>query len=178
MKSTAPAQPTSSTSPTPKAAVPLNATPAAPPVPLPVQRSSAVPPVLPVPTGTAPNTITTPATPAVPPALSSVQRDVNPTSPPAYSPASPPVTPPPPPPPSGPPPPYSATEPPRRPLPSHAEREEAPPTYTAVDFDPRSLTQGQIDELTHKLSGPITRLLRTELRLERERIGKLRDPRR
>ncbi|MFD7999361.1 hypothetical protein [Streptomyces mirabilis] len=97
--------------------------------------------------------------------------------PPAYSPASPPPTPPPPPP-SGPPPPYSATEPPRRPLPSHAEREEAPPTYTAVDFDPRSLTQGQIDELTHKLAGPITRLLRTELRLERERIGKLRDPRR
>ncbi|MGW1754211.1 extensin [Streptomyces mirabilis] len=175
MKSTAPAQPTSSTSPTPKAAVPLNATPAAPPVPLPVQRSSAVPPVPLVPSGTAPTTITTPATPAVPPALPSVQRDVNPTSPPAYSPASPPVTPPPP---SGPPPPYSATEPPRRPLPSHAEREEAPPTYTAVDFDARSLTQGQIDELTHKLSGPITRLLRTELRLERERIGKLRDPRR
>lgn len=77
-----------------------------------------------------------------------------------------------------PPAPYSATEPPRRPLPSHAEREEAPPTYTAVDFDPRSLTQGQIDELTHKMAGPITRLLRTELRLERERIGKLRDPRR
>ncbi|MFD5759006.1 hypothetical protein ACFWIZ_28340, partial [Streptomyces sp. NPDC127044] len=98
------------------------------------------------------------------------QRDANRMSPPAYSPASPP--------PSGPPPPYSATEPPRRPLPSHAEREEAPPTYTAVDFDPRSLTQGQIDELTHKMAGPITRLLRTELRLERERIGKLRDPRR
>ncbi len=100
----------------------------------------------------------------MPPALPSVQRDVNPMSPPAYSPASPPPTPPPPPPPSGPPPPYSATEPPRLPLPSHAEREERP-TYTAVDFDPRSLTQGQISELT-KMAGPITRLLRTELRLE------------
>ncbi|QDN95774.1 extensin [Streptomyces sp. RLB1-9] len=145
-----------------------------------------MPPVLPAPLvfpapttiGTAPTTITTPATPAMPPALPTVQRDVNPMSPPAYSPASPPPTPPPPPPPPSGPPPYSATEPPRRPLPSHAEREEAPPTYTAVDFDPRSLTQGQIDELTHKMAGPITRLLRTELRLERERIGKLRDPRR
>ncbi|MFJ8022590.1 hypothetical protein [Streptomyces sp. NPDC096311] len=112
----------------------------------------------------------------MPPALLSVQRDVNPTSPPAYSPASPP--PPPPPPPSDPPPPYSSIEPPHRPLPSHAEREEAPPAYTPVDFDPRSLTQGQVDELTYKMAGSITRLLRTELRLERERIGKLRDPRR
>ncbi|MCZ0997143.1 hypothetical protein O1M63_01965 [Streptomyces mirabilis] len=145
-----------------------------------------MPPVLPAPLvfpapttiGTAPTTITTPTTPAVPPALPSVQRDVNPMSLPRTRPplpadatataASS----------ERPPAPYSATEPPRRPLPSHAEREEAPPTYTAVDFDPRSLTQGQIDELTHKMAGPITRLLRTELRLERERIGKLRDPRR
>jgi hypothetical protein len=133
-----------------------------------VQRSSTTSPT---PTATAP------VTPVVPPALPSLQRDVNPTSRPAHSPAS--YPPPPPPPPNGPPPPYSATEPPRRPLPSHASREEeAPPTYTAVNFDPRSLTQGQVDELTHKLAGPITRLLRTELRLERERIGKLRDPRR
>lgn len=99
-----------------------------------------------------------------------VQRDVTPTSPP------------PPPPPSGPPPAYSASEPPRSRTSAHTESrhddEEPPPAYTAVDFDPRALTPGQVDELTHKLAGPITRLLRTELRLERERIGKLRDPRR
>ncbi|MFI1029518.1 hypothetical protein [Streptomyces sp. NPDC020951] len=45
-------------------------------------------------------------------------------------------------------------------------------------FDPRSLTDFQLDELTHRLTGRITRLLRTELRLDRERIGRLRDPRR
>ncbi|MGW4105275.1 hypothetical protein ACWEGV_19635, partial [Streptomyces sp. NPDC004976] len=39
------------------------------------------------------------------------------------------------------------------------------------------LTDGQIDELTHRLLGPLTRLLRTELRMDRERIGRLRDPR-
>ncbi|MFC4650981.1 extensin, partial [Streptomyces mangrovi] len=44
-------------------------------------------------------------------------------------------------------------------------------------FDPRSLTDFQLDELTHRLTGRITRLLRTELRLDRERIGRLRDPR-
>ncbi len=58
---------------------------------------------------------------------------------------------------------------------------EPPPEYTAVDegrFDPRSLTDFQLDELTHRLIGRITRLIRTELRLDRERIGKLRDPRR
>ncbi|MHA6761773.1 hypothetical protein [Streptacidiphilus sp. PAMC 29251] len=45
-------------------------------------------------------------------------------------------------------------------------------------FDARKLKDAQVDELTHKLIGPLTRLLRTELRLDRERIGKLRDPRR
>ncbi|MGW2288320.1 extensin [Streptomyces phaeochromogenes] len=53
--------------------------------------------------------------------------------------------------------------------------------YTPVakgQFDPRSLTDFQLDELTHRLIGRITRLVRTELRLDRERIGKLRDPRR
>ncbi|MFE6129361.1 extensin [Streptomyces sp. NPDC056437] len=58
---------------------------------------------------------------------------------------------------------------------------ELPPAYTPVakgQFDPRSLTDFQLDELTHKLIGRITRLIRTELRLDRERIGKLRDPRR
>ncbi|GGQ73430.1 hypothetical protein Saso_39090 [Streptomyces asoensis] len=44
-------------------------------------------------------------------------------------------------------------------------------------FDPRTLTDFQLDELTHRLTGRITRLLRTELRLDRERIGRLRDPR-
>jgi hypothetical protein len=45
-------------------------------------------------------------------------------------------------------------------------------------FDPRKLKDEQVDELTHKLIGPLTRMLRTELRLDRERIGRLRDPRR
>ncbi|MFD8866494.1 extensin [Streptomyces sp. NPDC059590] len=45
-------------------------------------------------------------------------------------------------------------------------------------FDPRALTDGQLDELVHRLIGPLTRLLRTELRLDRERVGRLRDPRR
>ncbi|MDX2912846.1 hypothetical protein [Streptomyces griseiscabiei] len=61
----------------------------------------------------------------------------------------------------------------------------APPAYSAVDenaapgaqLDPRALTDFQLDELTHKLIGRITRLVRTELRMDRERIGKLRDPR-
>jgi hypothetical protein len=45
-------------------------------------------------------------------------------------------------------------------------------------FDARKLKDAQVDELTHKLIGPLTRMLRTELRLDRERIGRLRDPRR
>ncbi|MPY52233.1 extensin [Streptomyces sp. K1PN6] len=59
--------------------------------------------------------------------------------------------------------------------------DKPPPGYSAVaegQLDPRSLTEFQLDELTHKLVGRITRLIRTELRLDRERIGKLRDPRR
>ncbi|MFB9510166.1 hypothetical protein ACFFS2_33730 [Streptomyces aurantiacus] len=70
------------------------------------------------------------------------------------------------------------------PPPAYTEVDESrarPPKYTAVakgQFDPRSLTDFQLDELTHRLIGRITRLLRTELRLDRERIGKLRDPRR
>ncbi|MFE5139447.1 hypothetical protein ACFRDV_17505 [Streptomyces fagopyri] len=124
---------------------------------LPVQRVSVA-----APTPPAPNPVAPPVTPRV-------QRVVNPTAPP------------PPPPPTGPPPAYSASEPPSSPSSSGnrgGQSEQAPPAYTPVDFNPRALTPGQIDELTHKLAGPITRLLRTELRLERERIGKLRDPRR
>ncbi|WHM40699.1 hypothetical protein [Streptomyces sp. BPTC-684] len=54
------------------------------------------------------------------------------------------------------------------------------PAYTAVPaggFDPRELTEFQLDELVHRIIGRITRLIRTELRLDRERIGRLRDPR-
>jgi hypothetical protein len=67
---------------------------------------------------------------------------------------------------------------------------DSPPPYSAqrppssgghgisAEFDARELSDGQVDELTHRLIGPLTRLLRTELRLDRERIGRLRDPRR
>lgn len=55
--------------------------------------------------------------------------------------------------------------------PAHAHAHPRP------GFDPRALTDFQLDELTHRLTGRITRLLRTELRLDRERIGRLRDPR-
>ncbi|UUU28424.1 extensin [Streptomyces sp. DSM 40750] len=65
----------------------------------------------------------------------------------------------------------SAASPPTGPSPNN--NDEAP----KAQFDPRSLTDFQLDELTHKLIGRITRLVRTELRLDRERIGKLRDPR-
>jgi hypothetical protein len=57
---------------------------------------------------------------------------------------------------------------------------DAPPEYVAIpkgQFDPRALSDFQLDELTHRLIGRITRLVRTELRLDRERIGRLRDPR-
>ncbi|NDZ83228.1 hypothetical protein G3I19_32840, partial [Streptomyces sp. SID10853] len=83
------------------------------------------------------------------------------------------------------------------PPPPYTERAENPPPYSAVApnlnngprcdgatedtgsrFDARDLSDGQVDELTHRLMGPITRLLRTELRMDRERIGRLRDPRR
>lgn len=75
-----------------------------------------------------------------------------------------------------PPPPYSPPSPstPTTPIPTTGE---PPPAYTPVDFDARALTGAQVDELTHRLIGPLTRLLRTELRLDRERIGRLRDPR-
>ncbi|MFS4109957.1 hypothetical protein ACLU4X_35140, partial [Streptomyces sp. PD-S100-1] len=57
----------------------------------------------------------------------------------------------------------------------------APPEYAEIPpggFDPRELTDFQLDELVHRIIGRVTRLIRTELRLDRERIGKLRDPRR
>ncbi|KOU38030.1 hypothetical protein ACFWHQ_09055 [Streptomyces sp. NPDC060334] len=55
-----------------------------------------------------------------------------------------------------------------------------PPGYTAVpagSFDPRELTEFQLDELVHRIIDRVTRLVRTELRMDRERIGRLRDPR-
>ncbi|WP_435284014.1 hypothetical protein [Streptomyces koelreuteriae] len=87
-------------------------------------------------------------------------------APPPYTPPAPAPAPAPP---RNPPPPYSA-----EPAPS------APPPYTEVPnggFDPRDLTDFQLDELVHRLIGRITRLIRTELRMDRERIGRLRDPR-
>jgi hypothetical protein len=73
-----------------------------------------------------------------------------------------------------------------------AGADDPPPAYSLFDplggspggnrdgaeFDARALSDGQVDELTHRLIGPLTRLLRTELRLDRERIGRLRDTRR
>ncbi|MBF9069833.1 hypothetical protein [Streptacidiphilus fuscans] len=60
-----------------------------------------------------------------------------------------------------------------------------PPPYTSNDpqqiteaFDPRMLKESQVDELTQRLIGPLTRLLRMELRFDRERVGRLRDNRR
>ncbi|MES4884756.1 hypothetical protein ABVB69_30240, partial [Streptomyces sp. NPDC000349] len=78
-----------------------------------------------------------------------------------------------PPPPSDPPPPYSEAG-------SPAEGGDAPPAYTAIPeggLDPRELTDFQLDELVHRIIGRVTRLVRTELRMDRERIGRLRDPR-
>ncbi|MGW3103630.1 hypothetical protein [Streptomyces sp. NPDC001100] len=77
------------------------------------------------------------------------------------------------PPPAVPPPPYSSTA-------VATAAASPPPAYEAIpagQFDPRDLTDFQLDELVHRIIGRITRLIRTELRLDRERIGKLRDPR-
>ncbi|WP_344098033.1 extensin [Streptomyces stramineus] len=91
-----------------------------------------------------------------------------------------------PPPSSEPSPPY-APRPSHEPLPSYepTAREQPPgnqppPAYTgppAGGFDPRALSDFQLDELVHRIIGRVTRLIRTELRLDRERIGRLRDPR-
>ncbi|PKV83408.1 hypothetical protein BX283_0910 [Streptomyces sp. TLI_146] len=57
---------------------------------------------------------------------------------------------------------------------------DPPPGYAAVPaggFDPRALSEFQLDALVHRIIGRITRLIRTELRMDRERIGRLRDPR-
>ncbi|WP_328761394.1 MULTISPECIES: hypothetical protein [unclassified Streptomyces] len=59
-------------------------------------------------------------------------------------------------------------------------QEGPPPEYTAIPvgaFDPRDLTEFQLDELVHRIIDRVTRLVRAELRMDRERIGRLRDPR-
>ncbi|MEU2333237.1 hypothetical protein ABZ608_06440 [Streptomyces sp. NPDC013172] len=84
--------------------------------------------------------------------------------------------PPPPPPPSSsppddPPPSYSASA-------SAAGDGDDPPDYMAIEeggFDPRALTEYQVDALVHRIIDRITRQVRTELRRDRERVGKLRD---
>ncbi|MDT0616304.1 hypothetical protein RM812_40130, partial [Streptomyces sp. DSM 40712] len=91
-----------------------------------------------------------------------------------HTPADPPPPPYSPPPPGNPPPhPGGHTTPP-------PAEDDRPPAYTAVPaggFDPRELTDFQLDELVHRIIGRVTRLVRTELRMDRERIGRLRDPR-
>ncbi|MCZ4122310.1 extensin [Streptomyces sp. H39-S7] len=54
---------------------------------------------------------------------------------------------------------------------------DKPAPSVTSQLKPRELKEDQVAELVHRLIGPMTRLLRTELRLDRERIGKLRDPR-
>ncbi|MER5460477.1 hypothetical protein ABT010_07235 [Streptomyces sp. NPDC002668] len=134
----------------------------APPVALPVQRAPATPPVasrLPAPP--APPLASAPRPAEQRPAPVTVQRTRRGGDTPTGGS----------PPPPGDPPPSGG----RRP--NSTRRDSGTGTAGAV-FDARHLTDGQVDELTHRLIGPLTRLLRTELRLDRERIGKLRDPRR
>lgn len=71
------------------------------------------------------------------------------------------------------------------PPPAGTEAVADPPPRTGYDprqvteaFDVRMLKDDQVDELAHSLINPLVRLLRAELRLDRERIGRLRDQRR
>ncbi|WP_427919397.1 extensin [Streptomyces sp. cg40] len=165
-----------STSPTHRSATPTHRpaapghrtpTPAAPPHPLPVQRSfsSAVSSTL--------NRVL-PATRKAPGARTTgtgITAGIGATLAPSIAPAVPAATPPP----AAPPPPYSSTT-----ATTSTTPASPPPAYEAIpagQFDPRELTDFQLDELVHRIIGRITRLIRTELRLDRERIGKLRDPR-
>ncbi|MGW7416495.1 hypothetical protein [Streptomyces sp. NPDC054863] len=159
---TAPAQPIPPFAPAPPA-------PPAPPV-LPSASAAPALPTLPVPsalpvlpTPPTPSALPAPSAPAVQRALSSAPPSPPRTGSRVSSQGSPP---PPPHIPATPPPAYDSGG---RPPADHTVRE--------AGFDPRTLTDFQLDELTHRLTGRITRLLRTELRLDRERIGRLRDPR-
>ncbi|MGW7295439.1 hypothetical protein ACWGIB_23990 [Streptomyces xiamenensis] len=62
---------------------------------------------------------------------------------------------------------------------SDAERSENADAFEGrrEATDPLDLSEFQLDQLSRKLISRITRLLRTELRLDRERIGRLRDNR-
>jgi hypothetical protein len=74
----------------------------------------------------------------------------------------------------------AAKPPPHQPPPSASLSSTPLPKHEAVPaaaFDPRALDDSQLDELVHRIIGRITRLVRTELRMDRERIGRLRDPR-
>ncbi|MEY6569792.1 extensin, partial [Streptomyces sp. PGLac3x] len=90
-----------------------------------------------------------------------------------------------PPPPYEPPPAYSASAPGAPPpytpggsgSPAAGEDPPADRAGAAGGMDPRELTDFQLDELVHRIIGRVTRLVRTELRMDRERIGRLRDPR-
>ncbi|MEV0305549.1 extensin [Streptomyces prasinus] len=174
-------------------ALPVSALSSAPPV----QRATTTAPssVIPFPTAPSPTAapsvtrLHAPAAPVLPDLPVPVQRSVPTalksfwkklTGSPASStqgppPSSTPGTPPPPNTPAEPPPPYTPGPPP--PYSLHGPHPGGGGPHSARSFDPRDLSDAQLDELTHRLIGPITRLLRTELRMDRERIGRLRDPR-
>ncbi|MFD7705206.1 extensin [Streptomyces caelestis] len=160
-----PAQRTAPAAPSPEAVPSVTrlrapAAPALPSLPVPVQRA-AVPAALKSfwkkAVGPSPSD-----TPGPPPAHTpGPPPPYDPGTPPPYDPGTPPPYDP------GPPPPYGL----------HDPHPGGSGPHAGPSFDPRALTDGQIDELTHRLVGPLTRLLRTELRMDRERIGRLRDPR-
>ncbi|MDX3092750.1 extensin, partial [Streptomyces sp. ME12-02E] len=79
--------------------------------------------------------------------------------------------------PAAPPAPAPAPKPPPASRAPHVQRRAA---RAALPDEPparREWSDADLDELTHRLIGRVTRLLRTELRLDRERVGRLRDPR-
>ncbi|MFF3375454.1 extensin [Streptomyces sp. NPDC002680] len=120
----------------------------------PVQRTHATPPTPPRP----PITSSAPAPTPVPAAVR-IQR--------MAAPRNTPKTAPPPPPP---PPPTARTQ-------SRSQTQPQAQPNPPPPFDAKDLDDHQLDELTHRLIDRVTRKVRTELRLDRERIGKLRDPR-
>ncbi|TDC12561.1 hypothetical protein E1284_23125 [Actinomadura bangladeshensis] len=59
--------------------------------------------------------------------------------------------------------------------PGRSKPEKAAGQRGAVVDQQRS--DGELDELARRLVGPLARLLRAELRMDRERVGRLRDRR-
>ncbi|MEU7028477.1 hypothetical protein AB0A60_17515 [Streptomyces sp. NPDC046275] len=55
------------------------------------------------------------------------------------------------------------------------QRTAAPTPPTAPDVPPATESPAQLDELARRLVTPLSRLLRAELRADRERVGRLRD---